>query len=97
MDNLVRRFFSNGTGEEVLFNVYQGPNKNAPYLKLTTSPQEINNPEIKRHKTLKRQDLQIEGVKVTDLNNDLSNVSIKSNPLPNPNVIPNLHSTPEVS
>jgi hypothetical protein len=90
MDNVFRRFFSNGRSEETMFNVYQGHNKSLPYYK-TSPSKEIQNSDPSPRRKLQRQPTQIEGVNISDIiKNDTLNLS------PNPNIIPNLHTTPEV-
>ena len=101
MDNVVRKFFSNGKNEELMFNVYQGHNTNSQYRKSPNIQSENITLNYSPKKTLKRQSTQIEGLPISKLNSEnLSNVRQESKSpipnIPNPNIIPNLHSTPEV-
>jgi hypothetical protein len=91
MDNVVRRFFSNGRSEETMFNVYQGHNKSLPYYKTSHSAKDIQNSNNTPKRKLQRKPTQIEGVNISEImKNETSNIS------PNPNIIPDLHTTPEV-
>ena len=86
MDNVVRKFFTNGKDNELIFNAYQGLDKNTPSKLIRKLSNNTNNyyPNTGT------------GINTSTFNLNEKTNNLYSNPFPNPNVIPNLFHSPEV-